>query len=387
MISFWRVGLGLLAAVMLSGAVGAQEPSQPRPLLMSAVRDEQFITGTDLYRLANDTWEAVTTDGYKGGFSLSPTGFIMAYQSVPNALRPVVEGGAGWLAGAVWDLRLLDLTTGESRLIAAQPAGFAVEDDGQIRNGVTRSTPVWSPDGAALAWTEQDYPATGMARLMVYDLVSGETRTLDAELPQVTMSADGLPRDLTWGHSDLVISETGVETLRFYDPKDGLRQVVPAPDDFGEAWLPLAGPLWVAFAGADAQVIVQAGPWLWRQVDSETGEITLFCGVLEQMSASSPDTSLRLARDTTQPEAAGEWRIVSADGEEIRAFEAGQQPQVVLSPQGERAAFPEGAEIMIYDGNEFVPAELPSGLSNPRLYWGWTEWRSAPPMNLECSIG
>ena len=90
MVKVWRVTLlSLLFTVILSSAAAAQEPvpSQPRPLLMSAVHDRRFIIGHDLYRFAGGEWEAVTSDGFKGGFRLSPTGFIMAVQAVPVAIR------------------------------------------------------------------------------------------------------------------------------------------------------------------------------------------------------------------------------------------------------------------------------------------------------------
>jgi hypothetical protein len=396
----WHVGLSLIMVMIISGAVIAQEPepSQPRLLLMSAVRDEQFIIGHDLYRLAGDTWEAVTTDGYKGGFSLSPSGFIMAYQAVPDAVRPVIDGGAGWLASAVWDLRLLDLTTGESRLIAGQPSTLDVSADGQIRNGITRSTPVWSPEATALAWTEQDYPATGTARLLTYNLISGETRVLDESLPQVTMSADGLPRDVSWGESGLVVfandPETGAETLRFYDPAAGLTQGVTVADGFGEHWLPLTGPLWVTMEGSAEQVVIQAGSWRWWRVDPETAEVTQFCGPLEWVSAAAPDQSLRLIRDTPLTQTDGEWRLVSPDGAEVIDFAASRSQSyatpalwVVLSPQGERAAYPDAGRITIYDMGKLTTLDIPAGLSNPTLYWGWAEWRSAAPVTQSCAVG
>jgi len=392
-VRYWYVGLSLIVVLLLSGAAGAQEaePAQPRPLLMSAVQDEQFITGLDLYRLNGSDWEAVTTDGYKGGFRLSPTGFMVATLSVPEALRPAIEAGAGWLAGAVWDVQLLDLTTGESRLIAAQPPGFAVDAGGQTTMGVKRSLPVWSPNGSALAWAEQDYPAGDASRLLVYDLVSGETRTLDAELPQVGLSADGLPSDLSWGQGGLVVftndPESGVEMLRFYDPQAGLQQRIPVPDPAGEQWRPLADLLWVTFDGAGGQLVVQAGPWVWWRIDPGTVEVTLFCAVLEQVSATDPDASLRLVWDTALPRAPGEWRVVSAGGEELQAFEVGQRPGVVFSPQGERAAWPDEDGITLVELGTFISLTLPAGLSNPLLYWGQAEWRATLPDDLSCEVG
>ncbi|HYO89081.1 MAG TPA: hypothetical protein VER79_10550 [Candidatus Limnocylindrales bacterium] len=398
MVQIWRVGLSLMIAVILFGVVGAQEPepTQPRPLLMSAVQDEQFITGLDLYRANGSTWEAVTTDGYKGGFRLSPTGFIMTYRSMPEAVRTAVADGAGWLAGAVWDLQLLDLTTDKSRPIAAQPPTFAVTDDGQITDGVTRSRPVWSPEGTALAWTEQDYPASGgTARLLTYDLVTGETRVLDESLPQVTMSANGLPTDLAWGHTGLVVftndPDSGVETLRFYDPNTGMQQSISVS---GEPWRPVSGLLWVNTGDAGEQVIVQAGPWLWWRVNPATAEVNRFCGALEGVCSAAPDESLRLIWDTALAQSDGEWRIVAPDGAEVVAFDASRPLQyapptlgVVLSPDGSRAAYPEAEAITAYDMGEFTTVDVPAGLSNIQLYWGWAEWRSNAPTDLSCAVG
>lgn len=397
MVKVWRVTLlSLLFTVILSSAAAAQEPvpSQPRPLLMSAVHDRRFIIGHDLYRFAGGEWEAVTSDGFKGGFRLSPTGFIMAVQAVPDAIR---AANLGWLLGAAWDLRLLDLTTGESRLIAGQPPDFVVDSDGQTTRGITRSLPVWSPDGTALAWAEQDYPADGPARLMVYDLISGDTRTLDAEVPQVTMSENGLPTGLSWGDRGLVLftndAETGVETLRFYDPESGLQQVISHPDEMGEAWQPLTEPQWVTIEGAGEQVVVRAAPWLWWRVDPVSGAVAQFCGVLEGVSAASPDSSLRVIWDTALAGADGEWRLVTADGVEVKAFGAGDLPGmpggqgIVLSPDGPGAAYTDQESVLIDAEDGFAATGIPADLSNLQLYWGQLEWRSESAPDQSCAIG
>lgn len=351
------------------------------PLLVSAVRDDQFIVQQDLYVYQDNAWQAVTSGGYKGGFALSPDARHMAYLVAPDVVRQAVEAGQDYLLASVWDIALLDLTTGETRVVAAQPDDVTLSADGRIAHGVDRSLPIWSPDGDALAWTEQDYPAGNNARLVVADLPTGQTRILDAALPQMTMSENGLPSFLAWSKPGIVVFTNdptdNAETLRFYDPAHGLTRSVVMPDD-GEDWIPVSGPLWVEDGDREV-VVVQAGDVLWYRVDAGSGEVGGFAQRLERVSVSQPDTALHFVWEIFAGAGEPAWQLVGPDEAVLMGWPKEERrpgaAAYVLSGSGE-AAYLQDRQLFRWRDGSAEQLALPNALTPVQIFWSPTRWRA-----------
>jgi hypothetical protein len=219
-IYWWRVQAADLTGWAAEGQAGAYfveplgEPgasAQPMdddaPLLMSASTGDSSYFDQELYRSTEGGWEPLTSGGYKGGFALSPLGDRVVYLVAPPAVQEANAQNRSVLLGAVWDIAVLDLTDGSQRVLTTQPG------DDQPGLGINRELPVWSPDGRAIAWTEQDYPARDAARLVVYDFAAESLRVLDEALPFMTLSSDGLPAFFAWAGREIAVFPTIRSTM------------------------------------------------------------------------------------------------------------------------------------------------------------------------------
>lgn len=362
--------VGVLLLVLSSFSLIFAQDTEP-PLLIHLSVPDAGIVQSDLYRYTDNQWEPVTSGGYKGGFRLSPDGAQIAYQIAPDFLRELVEEhGAGHLATAAQDIAVLDLTTGEQQIIAGQPSDVEISEDNQnFSGGVKRSQPVWSPDGNALAWTEQDYPEQdGVARLVLADLTSGEIRVLDDALPQITMSSDGLPAFLSWGEAGIVVftndPDDGEETFRFYDPAAGTMQIIR--DSSEAAWLPTSDLLWV-----NDVLVVEQDVMNWLLVDPESGTATGLNNQLEFVSAVNPDASLRLLWDIYALPGANQWQLLSPDGNVLESWgDALELAQLVMSPSGQAIAYLQGSEVHLWQDGAVTTLSLPEGMTANELFWG-----------------
>ena len=378
-----KVILALSLVVMLCStaalAMARQTSTDSTLLVRGRLGDVRSQFG--LYQYVDAAWERLPVDDFYAG-SLSPDGERLAYLHVPPFLQALLDAGQDWLYTSAWDVTLLNLEDGSRREVAIQPETITTNDQG-YEGGIKRSAPVWSPDGDALAWTEQDYPAYNYtARLVVYDLDSNTSRVLDEALPQMGLSADGLPVFFSWGPGGIVVFTNDpsdyAETLRFYDVVAGTQQVVRLPDD-GSDWLPLAGPLWVtdAQASADGAVVVQADSYIWYQVDPATGDVTQVETQLEMVSAASPDESLRLAWDIYAEADAPVWQLLAADGTEL--LDSTQPPaptRFAIAPSGQAAAYLEDGRLVMWQDGAATEIALPEGLQISVLYWGPVRWQA-----------
>jgi hypothetical protein len=178
-INMRRLMVILLIALCFNGITQAQNASLPLVLEVDG----------DIW-----TWKAgdaaltrLTEWGYNSDLAVSPDGTQVAYYSLAQIVVEAIERdggfGGGKLPGNIW---VMETTTGEAYRAADQPAGASFFTPGVPDKAIVRSTPMWSPDGSKLAWTEYDYADemnNPFLRLVVFDTVSKTAQVIADDVP------------------------------------------------------------------------------------------------------------------------------------------------------------------------------------------------------------
>lgn len=362
----------------------SQPVSDDFPLYVRGVLGEdsrEFV----IYRYVNEEWEQLPLQDFYEG-SLSPDGQWLAYTRMPPFLKAYIEIESGGQAfGSAWDIVLRNLQDNSERIIAAQPETIAVTKNGYT-GGIKRSLPVWSPDGSALAWTEQDYAPGQARRLVVYDLETQESRVLETDLPGINYSSDGMSTHFSWGVPGIAVfgnvdGSGSLPSVRIYDPLAGLQYAVTLP--FDEGPFGLYGPFWVGETPSETDgdlVMIQTYQEQWYQIDPATGEAAPMQRQLEMVSANTPTESLRGLWNIYEQEGVPEWRMLAADGTAPLTADKGFY-NFVLSPSGQAAAYMRAGKLSVWQDGEATEIALPEGLSVRTLHWGPTRWLAGQDAN------
>jgi hypothetical protein len=165
----------ILAGLVIGGAVGMPNRSFAQP----PVDPMFFLPGDALWRWteADGFQEIATLPEAQVRYFAPMTSAYLVYQVLTEqAAQDAAQGvGGGTLPTDLW---LMDTATGETRLIAGQPA-----DAKTSGAEVARGAPQWSPDGARLAWTE----GVDESALVVYDVAAGTSAVVREGIPSQTM--------------------------------------------------------------------------------------------------------------------------------------------------------------------------------------------------------
>jgi hypothetical protein len=365
-------------SLMLLLELAYAQPQSAIPLVISAKSSVNY--GTDLYAYRDAQWQRLTKTGCTYGLKMSPSGAQVAFLTAPSFScgEDAREQGYGYLLGAAWNIEILDLSTGERREIAGQPAGVALPD---VHGAVQRSEPAWSPDGTALAWTEQDYPTSNVARLMTSNLLTGVTQTLDAALPLMTMSETGLPVFLTWGEPGIVVFTNGpmngAETLRVYNPVNGELHNVRLPEDVVENWYPQAEMIWVSDQTGEL-LLIQAETPVWYIVDVDDQVIDGLGNYLVQSSVNTASNSMQVIWN---PYAFGDqvlWRLVDSTGDEVFSWVRAPEnttSNLLVAPTGDSAVYQVGNSLTFWREGTPTELDLPEDLILRDVGWGVQHWQ------------
>lgn len=386
----------LLCTVILLGptlpltpsAAQSTPPDDPPLLLTGRIGTDNV--GENLYRLEGGTWQQLPLTNFFDPV-LSPTGEWLAYKFMPPFMTTLATDYS-YLNRVGQDIGLYNVADSTTRVVAIQPTDIAFVDEGVI-NATTRSTPIWSPDGTQLAWTEQHYGIEApIARLMLYDLATETITVLDAALPGVVASVDGLPRSLSWGSAGIAVfvqeGENFIPTLRLYDPADGSVRTVQVGDDYNR-WGPVVGPLWATDTADPTKtwIILQDVEDYWLGVDVAT--LTLSGPIvppLTLVSATAPDTSARLIWNFA-PGAAPTQELLDPDGFTIGEWTSdpnvlGMVWQVAISPSGQAGAYALDGAVHVWRNGALFELPLPDGMNGPRLHWGPTTWQTSQSSHI-----
>ena len=358
----------LIAVLLASGIAQAQENEFPLIL---------WIRG-DLYRVdaLGAAPSAITTSGTISGPALAPDGARIAYKAAAqvglDALNRVQSEGVIADFDLPGDIYLIDIALGDSMQLAGQPVDASLLVEGVPDRATVRSTPVWSPDGTRIAWTEFVLP-DGKPGIMVYDLATGTTTAIATDIPAPLVQGAAPP--LRWGSAGIAVNastdNTSEQDFLMY-AEDGTLlsspRIAPVAND------PAVDFVWVERdGGAQLGVIYQSSGWIL--IDPATG-VAQAAAELPRLVTAQPDS--RALRFGVDSERGFFWEIV---GETTAA--PGAPSQVTLSPSGRQiafAGFPSFGAVTIWQEGETTA--IPGTGSNLEqlqvgaILWGHTLWKA-----------
>jgi hypothetical protein len=283
--------------VLAIGLGGVQAQDDPLLIVMDGAL-YQWSSGSQVVTLYTNCTpsERIVSD-----IALSNDGRI-AFMTEPQVVTDIVMqfgGSGGPLPTNIWVCDGTSLTT-----LATQPDNFSYFDADVPDVAIARSTPTWSLDGTALAWTAFDF-VTGALTLDVYNATGdGDTISTPLELPDFV--GEIAPPFITWNNNGIYLFHATLdpETFAYVDfvfLYDGLGNLMfetqmPPTDEmrfvYDKFIIEDRGQEWIGLLYSDN---------VWELVNPASGEVQVSDGVGELYSASgNSDISLLLTLDDTQ---------------------------------------------------------------------------------------
>lgn len=367
----------LLFLTLLLIAIPASAQNTNEPLIL-------WIAG-NLYEVVDPTLMPglITQTGTVSAPALSPSGDRIAFKDAAQVGLDALNrlGGAAPIAefDLPGDIAVETIQEGRIDLIAGQPEGASLFVEGVPDNAIVRSGPVWSPDGARLAWTYLPFGGT-TASLAVYDFAVG------AWLPFIESIAAPVARgtapDLRWsewGFAFRAYSEdSAAQTFLFYTP-DGNNPNLPptatAVVEPGEneeildfQWVQVADGWRLGVLFNDAR---------WLLIDPATGVTEAPTAPPVLVSPNAPD-SLRLRYGFSE-DIGLFWEAVDPLNP-AAASVAFPGTRVALSPSGREIGFigyPTFGAAAVVSGDTIreIPGTGSGGLLAGAVLWGAEVWR------------
>lgn len=360
----------VLIAALFSASAYAQDAGSEFPLLL-------WIRG-DLYTVASETSApvAITRDGTISGPVLAPGEANLAYKAASrvglDALnRVTASDGAIAQFDLPGDIYLFDINGRVPTMIAGQPADASLFVQGTPDKAIIRSTPVWSPDGSKLAWTQYLYPG-GTPEIVVFNRVGGAETIIASNVPAPLVQ--GFAPPLRWGSAGIAINAsvdaTSEQDYLFYSEDGALLsspRIAPVEND------PVVDFVWVESpGGAQLGVIYSSARWIL--IDPVSG-IARAAGDLPHLTTPHDGSqSVGFGYDSTE---GFYWELIGGT-----AAGPGSPAQIALSPSGQQVAFigfPSSGAVSVWRGGDAV--SIPNTGSNMEelqvgaVLWGYTYWK------------
>lgn len=277
-----RILLLCVLLLTLAGAASAQDATSPVLLL---------INGEDIWGAYPSGLARLTFSGYASRPALSPTGNQFAYPVIDQIGIQALQRTGGLVSELPSNIAVVDLTTRTETMAATQPDG-ATFNAGEPAHAVVRSAPAWSPDGSALAWTEDAAPE-GVRTLVVYTL-GGSAQALVTDLPLQAGFQQTLP--VRWGGPGIALHSVTAapdpsagtpmrDTFLIYSPQGALLAETPITPVQGEYVYDFE---WIDDRGVDKLGIIYS-TGRWDVIDPATGAVAPLDGSPELYSLSAPD--------------------------------------------------------------------------------------------------
>ncbi len=341
--------------------------AQGEPSLILWIRGDLYsVTSFDAAPVA------LTQNGTISGPVLSPDERYIAYKAAAAVGMEALDrvDASGYIAeiDLPGDIYLIDRVDNAPLKIAGQPVDASLLVSGTLDNATIRSTPVWSPDGKYIAWTEYAYP-DGQPALMIYNMATTATTALIAEIPAPPVQ--GASPALRWGSGGIAVNAStdtaGEQDYLLYDTSGALLsrpRLAAVPND------QVVDFTWVEGANQVGILYQSAG---WILIDPATGVAQAAPTIPQITTAAAGSRTLRFGAD---PAEGFFWEVVGTN-----AAAAGSPAQVTLSPDGQQIAFigfPSSGAVSIWSNDD--TSAIPNTGSNldelqvGALLWGYTYW-------------
>lgn len=331
----------ILAGLVIGGAAGMPDRSSAQP----PADPMFFFHGDALWRWTEaDGFQEIATLPEAQRYRFAPmTSAYLVYQVLTErAAQDATQGvGGGTLPTNLW---LMDTATGETTLIAGQPADAATS-----AAEIARGAPAWSPDGSRLAWTE----GVDESALVVYDVAAGTSAVVREGIPSQTLT--GTPADIKdWTQTGILFERVEYDEnylpfnagFTFYGPDGSLiAELPPIASEENAYYLIQTEDGRERFLFMDAD-----GAWL--VMDALTGEVQPAPGgTMTRAAIGMADTSLRLdppvLMDGTDQ---AQWDVTAPDGTRLTSL-SGNYP--LLSPSGRQVLYAyNGPTLSIWRSDE-----------------------------------
>lgn len=341
-----------------------------------------FVRNGDIYSYNTQTFQMtqLTTWAHNEAPVMSPDGKRFVYNSWASQFVETLGATPGGYIGAppsnIW---MWEIATGDAVRIAEQPANMIPPSTTDGGNGIIRSRPVWSPDGAEVAWTEAQLPDYAY-RLVAYNFATGETRVVATGISMGFQDGGVVLQNPTWGSGGIALTRwdggaNGFEqTLTVYNPNNGAiiyNAVVNNGDDgvLENVWLDdIENAIGLAFRGH------------WEMINVATG-------IRAQVEGVGPYSRLAPSNTNFRPTAiytpsAIDLRIPAGGGNIETASIARLNTDVAVSPDGNNIAFVNDA---LYVNFTNTASTLVNGTNfdntqpyafNHGVAWGAVGWRT-----------
>lgn len=315
-------------------------------------------------------------EGLLSTLIISPDNRYLLMETQPEMVRQaiLIYGGIGGgpLPSNLW---MCDTQANTLTIIGSQPADASFMAGDIPDKATIRSAPVWSPDGAQVAWIEQTYPTISYS-LMIFTIAQNTIIQVPIQgLPEpVGVSA---PYPVYWGDAGIMLDVisldqttfNAVETLYLFDNtgqflRATLVGAAGENDDIINTTI-LVRYQDKQYMGLDYD---RAG---WVLLDVLTGEKQPMPGIPELYSRTAP-TGLTL--DATLDDQVGYvWHISGSD----KPIEGLSRQRLSLSPDGSRAAYATDSIRIWADGQEITVSGSDDFADDPTasLVWSSLVWR------------
>ena len=360
----------ILLVLAASGAQAQQSAADEFPMIL-------WIRG-DLYSVsaADSPPVQITTNGTISGPQLSPDGKNIIYKAAAqvglDALDRIQASGKIADFDLPGNIFLFDVEAHVATPLAGQPDGASLLVDGVPDKATIRSTPVWSPDGTQLAWTEYAYPG-GKPQLVVYNRVGGSESVIAQNINAPLVQGAAPP--LRWGTGGIAINastDAASEQDFLIYADDGTLlstpRLAPVEND------PALDFMWVQTPnGGQLGLIYQSAGWIL--IDPQTGVAQAASELPRLVTAQADSRAVTFGYDKDEGLF---WEI---NGETAAA--PGAPAQVTLSPSGREIAFtgfPSSGAVTIWkDGDTVSIPNTGSNLNELQvgaMLWGYTFWKT-----------
>lgn len=314
---------------------------------------------------------------------VSPDGTQLAFVGMADLTVEAIQRTGGFGGGGTpTDIWLLDIATGRIRHIAQQPPDASLMIQGVEDKGVSRSVPVWSPDGTRLSWAELVLPNLDH-QIVIYNVASNTIETTITDIPpQVGVPA---PLELTWGEPGILYRSWSLNA-------DGVQEdalVLHAPDGslissilLDNSTRRVIDYLWVRIDEQEF-IGIRYNDDQWEVMSPYTGS--------SQPLVEPPQAYSRLAPDALSLTFQGievedwMWSAVSSAGSSVLQGNGNSPSRITLSPSGQAVAFNDYlTQDRVYenivqvwrDGQTLTVPEAPSQRFIMHLVWGPIAWRA-----------